>query len=200
MSCKPSKMLIWMLCLSFLVTGCTPHMPQYLRDTGDLSYYLEQATSVEYPDLETATLEEVTQALEPITVEDPDFDSFYDLTLEGCVSIALQNSKVLRGYGTPSLQGTRVAPGQDTLANGPAAAGTIYNVAVRESEPGFIGTPGQISAPASITTNTGLEGNQGVESALADFDAHFTTNVLWNRTDEPRNVVPGTHTTGHSGR
>ena len=59
------------------------------------------------------------------------------------------------------------------LVNGPAAAGTIYNVAVRETEPGFIGTPGQISSPGGITTNTGLDGNQGVESALADFDAQI---------------------------
>ena len=190
MSCKPSKFLTWTLCLTFLATGCTPHKPMYLNDTGDLSYYLEQATSIEYPDVETATLEEVTQAGRPITVIDPDFDSYFDLTLEDCVSIALQNSKVLRGYGTPSLQGTRVAPGQDNLANGPAAAGTLYNVAIRESEPGFIGTPGQIAAPGLITTNTALEGNQGVEAALADFDAQFTSSAVWSRTDEPRNVSP----------
>ncbi len=190
MSCKPSRILIWTLCLSFLVTGCSPVKPNYLRDTGDLSYYLDQATMVEYPDVDMASLDEVTQSFAPITVIDPDFSSFYDLTLEDCVSIALQNSKVLRGYGTPSLQGTRVAPGQDTLANGPAAAGTVYNVAVRESEPGFIGIPGQISSPATITTNTALEGNIGVEAALADFDAQFTTTALWQKSDEPRNATP----------
>ncbi len=190
MSCNPSKILIWTLCLTVFAAGCSPVKPTYLRDTGDLSYYLDQATNVEYPDVEVASLDEVTQSLAPITVVDPDFDSFWDLSLEDCVSIALQNNKLFRGYGTPSLQGTRVAPGQDNLANGPAPAGTVYNVAIRETEPGFIPTPGQLASPANITTSTGLEGNVGVEAALADFDAHFASNVLWNKSDEPRNAPP----------
>ncbi len=187
MSWKPSNLIIALMCAAVLFAGCTPSTPMYTNDAGDLSYYLDQATKIDYPDVTTATSDEVTLANRPITVIDPDFDSYFDLTLEDCVGIALQNSKVLRGYGTPSLQGTRVAPGQDNLANGPAAAGTIYNVAIRESEPGFIGTPGQISAPGSITTNTGLEGNQGVEAALADFDAQLTSSLLWTNSDEPRN-------------
>ncbi|MEM7455034.1 MAG: TolC family protein [Planctomycetota bacterium] len=188
MSWNPSKIAIWMLCGAFLFTGCTPSSPVYKYE-GDLSYYIEEATRIDYPDVATATLDEVTQAHAPITVIDPDFLSFYDLSLEDCVGMALQNNKVFRGYGTPSLQGTRVAPGIDNLANGPAAAGTIYNVAIRETEPGFIGTPGQISGPGSITTNTGLEGNQGVEAALADFDAQFTSSLIWTNSDEPRNTI-----------
>ena len=193
MSCKPLRkyVWIWITCLGIsIAVGCSPTTPGYLRDTGDLSYYLDQATKIDYPDVDVASLDEVTESEAPITVVDPDFDSFFDLTLEDCLSIALQNSKVYRGYGTPSLQEIRVAPGQDTLANGPQAAGTIYNVAIRETEPGFIGQPGQISSPGSITTNTGLEGNQGVEAALADFDAQLTSSVLWGKSDEPRNAIP----------
>ena len=169
MSWNPNRLLA-VMALTVLATGCYPTRPMYLRDTGDLSYYLEKATDIEYPDIQTADLEEVTQARDPITVIDPDFDAFMDLTLEQCVSMALQNAKVLRGYGTPNLQQNRVSPGIDTLANGPAAAGTIYNVAIRQSEPGFIGTPGQLQSPGNVLTNTGLDVNQGVESALADFD------------------------------
>ena len=124
---------------------------------------------IEYPDVETASLEEVNQAIAPMTVIDPDFQNYEEICLEDAVSYALQNGKVFRGYGTPSLQGTRVSPGQDNLANGPNAAGTIYNVAIRETEPGFIGTPGQISNPGSISTNTGLDVNQGVEAASGRF-------------------------------
>ncbi len=54
------------------------------------------------------------------------------------------------------------------MANGPRAAATTYDIAIRETEPGFLGQPGQIANPASITTNGGLDGNQGVEAALAD--------------------------------
>lgn len=189
MSWKPPKILIVLVAVT-MAAGCTPIQPSYLNETGDLSYYLEQATAIEYPDVQTAMLDEVAQAQRPLTVIDPDFQSFYDLSLEDCVSASLQNAKILRGYGTPSLQGTRVSPGVDGLANGPTAAGTIYNVAIRESEPGFIGTPGQISSPSQPLSNTALDVNQGVESALADFDAQFTSSAFWTTNDEPRNVNP----------
>ncbi len=189
MSCTPLKKIVLLSCLAIGFAGCYPTKPMYLNDTGDLSYYLDQATQIEYPDVQSTPLAEVTQSLTPITVIDTDFQSFFDLTLEECIGIALQNSKVIRGYGTPGLQGTRVSPGIDNLTNGPAGAGTFYNIAIRETEAGFIGTPGQLSPPGSVTTATALESNQGVEAALADFDAQFTSNLFWNKTHEPRNVV-----------
>jgi outer membrane protein TolC len=189
MSRFPLRTSAVIACFVVVSVGCHPTQPMYLNDTGDLSYYLDQATAIEYPDVESTPLAEVSQAQPPITVLDPDFRSFFDLTLEECVGIALQNSKVIRGYGTPSLQGARVSPGIDNLSNGPQGAGTFYNIAIRETEPGFIGTAGQLSSPGQITTNTGLETNQGVEAALADFDTQFTSNLFWTRTDEPRNTV-----------
>ena len=189
MSCKPSKSIVALLAATMFFTGCTPSKPIYLNDTGSLTHFVDQATRIEYPDTETRSLDEVTQSFAPITVTDPDFENYLDLTLEQCVGYALQNGKLFRGYGTPSLQGTRVSPGQDTVANGPAAAGTIYNVAIRESEPGFIGTPGQIGQPGAISTNTQLDTNQGVEAALADFDAQLTSALTWSKSDQPRNTV-----------
>ncbi len=186
---RPPHSLVWLLILTITATGCFPTQPMYLRDRGDMSYYVEKATAIEYPDLATASLDEVTQAQPPITVIDTDFNQFYDLSLEECVSMALQNTKVIRGFGTPTLQGTRVSPGLDNLTNSPRSPGTLYNIAIRETEPGFIGTPGQISPPGSINTNTGLDSNIGVEAALADFDAQWTTNMFWTRSDEPRNTV-----------
>ena len=187
MSFTPSKILIWSCCLALFATGCTPHKPVYLNGGNDLSFYVDQATKVEYPDVEYPTLAEVSQSYAPMTVLDPDFDSYRDITLEEVIQAALSNSKVIRGYGTPSLQQSRVAPGQDSLANGPGAAATQWNIAIRETEPGFLGTPGQIASPSSITTNTGLDGNQGVESALADFDAQLTSSFTYAKSDEPRN-------------
>lgn len=191
MSCKPSKNFIYLIIASLLFTGCFPTQPMYLRDQGgvNLAYYLDQATAIEYPDVQTSRLEEVSQTQAPITVVDPEFRQFYDLSLEQCVSIALQNSKVIRGYGTPSLQGTRVSPGIDNLTTSPAGAGTFYDVAVRETEPGFIGTPGQLQPPGTLLSNTGVDANQGVEAALADFDAQFTSSLFWSNSDEPRNTV-----------
>jgi len=101
--------------------------------------------------------------------------------------MGLQNSKIIRGYGTPSLTGTRVSPGVDNLSNGVEAAASIYSVAIRESEPGVIATPGAIASPSNLLTNTALDSNQGVESALAEFDAAFTSSVGLAISDEPRN-------------
>ena len=167
--------------------GCSPTKPLYLNDTGDLSYYIDKATAVEYPDVDIPSLEEVTQSQQPLTVIDSDFANFEDLTLEDVVSMALQNTKILRGYGTPSLTATRVSPGVDNLTNQVEAASSIYNIAIRESEPGFISTPGTISSPSNILTNTALDSNQGVEAALADFDAAYTSSVSLTTSDEPRN-------------
>ncbi len=188
MNCRSPHLTLLLVC-TLALAGCHPTRPAYLRDTGDLSYYLDQATAIEYPDVQTEVLDEVVSAHPPITNSEAHFDSFWDLTLEDAVAIGLQNSKVIRGYGTPGLQGTRVAPGIDNLSNGPQGAGTLYNVAVRESEPGIIGTPGQLAPAGSLLTNTALDANQGVESALAEFDAQFTSNLGWSRSDQPRNVV-----------
>lgn len=187
MSCLLRHRLAWLLVVCLIATGCTPSQPLYLRDNGSLSHYLEQATQVEYPDVQASRLEEVAQSKPPVTVLDPDFDSFYDLTLEECVAIALQNSKVIRGYGTPALQGSRISPGLDTLTTGPQGVGTFYSVAIRETEPGILNIPGNLQQPSVITTNTGLDANQGVEAALAEFDAQVSSNLFWAKSDEPRN-------------
>ncbi|MEL7496487.1 MAG: TolC family protein [Planctomycetota bacterium] len=188
MKISPSNLLLLVFACSLVIAvGCSPSKPIYLKDTGGLSYYVDKATAVEYPDADIPSLEEVTHANRPMTVIDPEFTSFEDVTLEDCVSMALLNTKVVRGYGTPSLQGTRVVPGQDTLENGSAAAATTYDIAIRESEPGFISQPGSISSPSSIVTNTALDGNQGVEAALADFDASYTSSFDLSTSDEPRN-------------
>jgi outer membrane protein TolC len=189
---RPStKLLLCALCFVILV-GCNPAKPFYLNDYGDLSYYIDQQIETRYPDVDTVTIEETANAHAPLTVADESITNFVDLSLEDAVSIALQNSKVLRGYGTPGLQNNLVAPGVDSLSNGPAGAGTIYDVAIRESEPGSLTQPGQATTPSLLNTNTGLDSNQGVESALAEFDAHFTTSAFWNKTDRPQNFVfPG---------
>lgn len=186
----PLKILAYSVCLAIFASGCSPTKPLYLNDGRDLSFYVEQATKIDYPDVNYFTLDEVTQAHRPMTVIDPDFSSYEDITLQSAISFALSNSKIIRGYGTPGLQATRVSPGQDGLANGPSAATTTYDIAIRQTEPGFIGQPGQISNPASITTNGGLDGNQGEEAALAEFDAQLSSSFTYTKSNEPRNSIP----------
>ncbi len=184
----PFALLIISTCsLLVMAAGCSPNKPIYFNEPAGLSYYLDQATQVDYPDAEIPSLDEVTQAHQPMTVIDPDFTSFEDITLESAVHKALLNSKLIRGYGTPGLQDTRVNPGQDNLTINPNAAATTWDVAIRESEPGFISQPGAIGSPSNILTNTALDTNQGVEAALADFDAQYTSSFNLATSDEPRN-------------
>ncbi len=189
MRLTPKNSLAWTATIALMMVGCTPSKPIYINDTGALNHYVDQATSIEYPDVNVQSLDEVNFSRPPITVANPDFDGFRDMTLEDCVSCAMQNGKLFRGYGTPALQGPRVLPGQDTIINAPNAVGTVYNVAIRETEPGAIGTPGQLGLPGSILTNTQLETNQGVEAALSQFDAQLTSSLNYTKSDEPRNTV-----------
>src|SRR5438094_5817028 len=97
----------WRILLAAVVlaTGCAPTQPFYLHEDGDLSHYIDKATQVEHPDLNIDMLQDVVQSKRPLSVLHPDFDNFWDLTLEECVSITMQNTKVLRGGSAPTLQG-----------------------------------------------------------------------------------------------
>ena len=196
--------LTYLICVILISTGCQPQQPIYLREGSNLSQYLDRATQVEYADVYAESLEEVTANEMPVTLRHPDFGTFWDLSLEDCVAIALQNSKVIRGYGTPGLQGNRIAPGADSLIANPAGAGTTYNVAIRESEPGSLGMAYQSprrginSNAGGLMTNSALDAAQGVEAALAEFDTNYSAVASWDRVNTPTNTVPSSFTDNFS--
>jgi len=177
-----------------LLAGCHPTQPFYIHEDGDLSHYLDSATEVAYPDLEQARLEDVTHAKAPLTVADPEFKEFWDLALQEAVSIALQNSKVVRGYGEPALNSdtAQVLPGQDGLVgsggNPLRAVGTIFNVAINETNTGshVLGAQ-QIRNASQLLPQGTVENVSGVEDALAEFDTQFSTSLFWTKTDRVRN-------------
>ncbi len=154
------RLVTLLILMTFVVTGCHPTQPFYLHEDGDLSHYLDAATEIEHPDIESATLAEVTQARAPLTLSESEFSNFRDLTLEDCVSIALENSKVIRNLG--SLTQFTIADG---LVGRTATGITVYDPAIFESDPQF-----------------------GVEAALSAFDAQFTSSVFWEKTDRRQNV------------
>ena len=75
-----------------LATGCAPTQPFFFHETPDLQYYLNTATKIEYPDVCVDSLAETTEAARPLSMGNHDYE-FWDLTVEECVSIALQNAK-----------------------------------------------------------------------------------------------------------
>jgi outer membrane protein TolC len=150
-----------------LHTGCTPTQPFYFREDSDLSFYLDKATEIETPDVDSTRLSEVNNAMAPLTITNPDFDQWWDLSVEDCINLALQNSKVFRNLG----QVSRVSDNQTLIPDGVLrnadALQTIYNPAILESDPQL-----------------------GVEAALAEFDTQFTTKFFWQNTDRPQNLGP----------
>ncbi len=162
-------------CLSWLAfsvgflgaLGCRPQQPHFLFEDGDLSHYVGEATDIEYPDAEVNSLDEVAidgQNNRPLTLQHPETTSFWNLTLERAVQIALANSKVMRTVGGQVL----TAP--ETLTRSPDFAGSVYDPALAESDPRF-----------------------GPEAALSAFDAQLSTSVFWSRGDRPQNfeAIPG---------
>ena len=90
-SLKPACLMA--LILSAIVSGCTPSRPHYLREPGELHVtYVDSQIQIEYPDVQTESLDEVTKTKSPITLSKPDFDKPWDLTLQEAVQTALRNS------------------------------------------------------------------------------------------------------------
>ncbi|MEC9096799.1 MAG: hypothetical protein VX776_09215, partial [Planctomycetota bacterium] len=93
---------ICFLVLLFVATliGCTPSRPHYFREPGELRTYVDSQIQIEYPNVQTESLDEVTNTRPPITLSKPDFDKPWDLTLQEAVQTALRNSKVIRNLGS----------------------------------------------------------------------------------------------------
>lgn len=143
--------------------GCRPQQPFYFHEDGDLSHYIGMATDIEYPDVDSCTLDEVDNAPPPLTLQNLEETEIWELTLEEAVHIALANSKVMRSLGA------QITGAPENLTRlGSAQASTIYDPAVTETNPRF-----------------------GVEAALAAFDAQFSTSVFWEKVDTPLNVSTG---------
>jgi outer membrane protein TolC len=165
---------IWAILTSLMIglTGCRPQQPFYLREDGDLSHFLDKATDIEYPDVEASTLAEVTESLPPYTLENLEFASYWDLTLEEALQTALCNSKVFRSLGgrfVSSAFNNRSQTGEapDAITQAPDAARTIYDPAIVETTP-----------------------FTGVENALAAFDTQWSTNLFYQHNDRQQNVLP----------
>lgn len=161
--------LAWIAAL--LVSGCSPTQPYFLHEDGDLSHLVSKATDIEYPDVQSDPLPDAAEAHEPYTLVNPESGEFWDLSLEECVSISLNNSKVMRTIATvrqTQQVGQGVAGPPETLSLNADFTPTIYDVAIEEAGP------------------------NGVETALAAFDAQWNTNMFWERTDRPQNVNDAT--------
>jgi len=172
------------------MTGCKPTQPFYFHEDGDLSHYLDMATDIEMPDEDDIQSVEASNAMEPLSLANREFDEIWEVTLEEAVCITLKNSKVMRNLGGVA-QLAAFAPEQ-LLAN-PQSIPTVYDPALQEASPGVVGSGTGVIVPGfsnSISNAPGAiatEHQQGVESALSAFDARLSAGMYWERLDTPQN-------------
>jgi outer membrane protein TolC len=169
------------LCSLTLASGCKPTQPFFFAEDGnilgkgDLSHYINVATDIEYPDVDSMPLDEVTGAAAPFTLTNSETFDVWDITLEEVTRITLTNSKVIRQLGGRiSDGGSNIAVSTpETLQQGAANAVTTYDPALVESGNG-------------TGTGSAFSGT-GVEAALAEFDATLDASAAWNKNDRPQN-------------
>ncbi|QDS87556.1 Outer membrane efflux protein [Rosistilla ulvae] len=178
------------IALLVVATGCrTPTQPFYLHEDGDLSHYLDTATAIEYPDVELPKLEDVLQAKAPLTVDNHEYE-FWDVTLEECVSIALNNSKILRTVSGTAQQRQNTAA--QILSGSPDGLGSTFDPAIQSSTTQSL--PLTVDSDGNRTLPRGaIRASQvgGVEDALSEFDAQMSSFLSYDTTDRSRNVGAG---------
>lgn len=154
------------ICIASL--GCAPTQPFFLHEGGNLDHYLSESTEISYPDLDRETLPDASQALPPLTIENPEARERWKMTLEDAIALALQNTHVIRTLGgrVASPVGQSAGSPPQNLTLNPDFAPSNFDVAIQE------------------TSNT------GPEQALAAFDAQLQSRLTWDRTDRPVNIDP----------
>lgn len=130
---------------------------QNVSDEVENSWYRDRATQVDWPNVGSATPEEVSLSGQPRTLLHPQKDQLRDMTLGECLRLGLENSTVLRS------KGAFLSPGNTILSN-PNNAPSFYDPAIQESGVLF--------------------GSRGVEAALSAFDAQLSTSMTWGRREQ----------------
>ena len=141
----------------------------YLGDARPAEH-IEVATEISYAHGVENDVRPLLNGNAPRTVADMRRAEIWDLELDGAVKIALERSEILR---TVAPRGSAIGSGFQTaaLAN-PDGTPTLFD-------------------PAIAQTGV-LFGGRSVEAALADFDANFTSSLLFNRSETLGNNSPFT--------
>lgn len=186
----------WLLLALTAFTGCHPAHPFFYGEDGDLSHLVDRATDIEHPDNVPEPLPDAARASAPLTLTNPDFKEFWDLTLEECIHIAMQNSKVLRqdGNGRQDDQLLRNPESLPTIYDAARQATTVQNQQAAQNSVfgGGTGLNGDLPSPLgnanTLSEVPGQTAGQSVVDALADFDGRFRSQFSMGRNDQPQNV------------
>ncbi len=172
-----------------VLTGCHPTQPFFIAKDDHLAHYLDQAMSIDYSNVDVESLPEATQAQRPLGPSNPE-QEYVDLTLEDCISLALQNAKII-----PVANGSNLLSGSVSaqfLSAAPGQLPSVYDPAIAASTAST--QPLQIDQNGNrVPLRGAIRANQvgGVEDALSEFDAQLSSFFGYSTTDRPRNVGAG---------
>ncbi len=162
---KATRRRLQCLSISFFLgswlLGCAsdPEL-KYLGGDKELSYYKAAATTIDYPAVDSQTATEVAFAKRPRTVLDREKEDIWNLSLSEAIQLAIQNNSIIRARSNFGVPSAILSAGDNSRS--------VYDPAIQE---------------------TGvLFGGRGIASALAAFDANFTTRMLWGRDENPLNA------------
>ena len=168
---RAAKLLCASTVLSASMIGCATQKAllsdrQYSDDIEGISYYKGSSSTIAYPCLDCQTTPAVATSIEPRNISRRIEDAPREITLNEVIQTSLTQNKVIE---TSALGGVGAT---GSLTN-PANVASVYDPALQAS--GI------------------LFGRRSVESALADFDAQFTSNLTFQRQDlqSPPNSLAG---------
>ena len=162
------KALLTGFALLGVLAGCQPQQPKFLTSRGNVAgQYIAEQTRIEYPDSCVESLDDVVNCHEPLTLTNPDPDSEWQLTLDECRQMALDNSKVLRQLQGINFSSAGVNGMPTLLTDYPSSVLSVWDPAITESSP-----------------------LSGVAAALSAYDAIWNSSVNWNSAN------PATNETG----
>ena len=158
---RQRQCLVISLLIGTWLLGCAsdPEL-KYLGSDKEMSYYKTAATTIDYPAVETQTSPEAAYAKRPRTVLDREKEDLWNIPLSEAIQLAIQNNSIIRSRTGKGAPSTILTAGDRV----PSA----YDPAIQD---------------------TGvLFGGRGTASALAAFDAQFTTKMRWGRDDNALNT------------
>lgn len=194
----PRRWKVALVLLLAAMTGCSPTQPFFLRETGDMSHYLDKAMTREFPDSLDPHATEAAMSQNPITLSNPEIEELWDLSLQECIHVALSNTKIIRGANAPRLQTGQIIPTNqegDLTNQRSGGATSVYDPAIQESGVPVIGiSPSDFQLGSVGDQSAGQITSAGVEAALSSFDADLNifgsqgNNAIFTTTDRPQNV------------
>ncbi len=160
-----------------LLAGCIPGEKElhYLGSGEDPGqYYVTESKHITEAHVHEPHPDSVRETLPPPTLWDRKHYKVRDISLEEAIETALRNSAIIRNSAE------FLSPANPILANSDLVP-SIYDPAIQETGFLFFG--------------------RGLESALAAFDAQFSTSMFWGRNEQPMNSIlfPGATLTQETG-